>query len=67
MCNHMAVRNCFFCHALAKTSLQGKFTLSLKTDEEETYVPEKKKQQHRKRVQNDKHYRTLTVLGWVTI
>lgn len=46
----MAVRNCFFCHALANTSLQGKFTLSLKTDEEETYVPEKKKQQHRKRV-----------------
>ena len=42
MCNHMAVRNCFFCYALAKTSLQGKFTLSLKTDEEETRAGEKK-------------------------
>ena len=67
MCNHMGVRNCFFCHALAKTSLQGKFTLSLKTDEEETNVRGEKRQQHRKRVQNDKHCRTLTVLGWVTI
>ena len=42
MCNHMVVRNCFFCHALAKTSLQGKFTLSLKTDEEKLTCGRKK-------------------------